>query len=290
MPHDRGAEPIGFAPTVETRALLAHMGDRVAFRQGFWSYTAMRFAALEQLQAQAQDLAIIHIESDVVLNPNLDLFTFGRIGNGIQFARLGPRKSIAAILYSKRASFTGQLRNFVFEFLEANPGSNEMVGLDEFRRREGDLVGVLPTAPTPTSPDFRGALDPSTRADLSQLTRDFNGIFDVAGVGQYLCGTDPRNTGGWRWVRRTFDDQYVDPRRLEFGLDASGWPCVIDQGVVRSFLSMHIHSKDLRAFTSDSFKRLILRRLANAERAPGRELDPWALGDRLTARVGRVRG
>ena len=285
-----GAEPVGFTPTAETRALLAHMCDRAGFRRGFWLDTAMRFAAIEQLQAQAKDLAIVHVESDVVLNPNLDLSAFGRVGSGIQFARLGFGKAAAAVMFSKSAKDIGRLREFVFEYLEANPGSNEMAGLDEFRRCRGDLVGVLPTAPSPTSPVFRGELDLSTRADLSRLTSEFNGVFDVAGVGQYLFGTDPRNAGGWRWVRRSFDDQYVDPRRIDFGLDSSGWPCVIDDGVACSFLSMHIHSKDLRTFTRGSFNPLLLERLGSASIAPARELDPWALGERLMAKVNRMRG
>jgi hypothetical protein len=285
-----GAEPVGFTPTAETSALLAHMCDRAGFRRGFWSYTAMRFAAIEQLQAQAKDLAIVHVESDVVLNPNLDLSAFGRVGSGIQIARLGFGKVAGAVMFSKSAKDIGRLREFVFDYLEANPGSNEMAGLDEFRRCSGDLVGVLPTAPSPTSPVFRGELDLSTRADLSRLTSEFNGVFDVAGVGQYLFGTDPRNAGGWRWVRRSFDDHYVDPRRIDFGLDSSGWPCVIDDGVARSFLSMHIHSKDLRAFTRDSFNPLLVERLGSASLAPARELDPWALGERLMGKVNRMRG
>jgi hypothetical protein len=65
---------------------------------------------------------------------------------------------------------------------------------------------------------------------------------------------------------------------------------VIDDGVACSFLSMHIHSKDLRTFTRGSFNPLLLERLGSASRAPARELDPWALGERLMAKVNRMRG
>ena len=274
-----GAEGFLWKPDNRDLAFTAIMDQRTrSFRQGFWAMTALRFQALAAFHWTIKG-PLLHLESDVVLHPEraptLDLSQL----NGVALLRLGPGKAAAAVMHSAQPAFTRVLADRVITAM-TDGSANEMAALDLARRSPEMRWLTLPTAPQPNPVYFTNQTHADVREDVAALAAQCQGVYDVAGIGQFLLGSDGRNSRGWVSLYRSYPDQYLDICQWELVTDGWGWPVVRTNVADVPILNLHVHSKDRRAFDPDSLATLLRRRVARLPARPARVFDARA-GARL---------
>lgn len=281
-----GAHGIRWSPSDQAILNFRHHDvERSSFWNGFWLMTALRFDAVSQAHEEIGDQHIVHMESDVVLNPASDLSWTFRLGPGIAASRLGPGRSGGALVYASSVGASRELSQRLLYKFASDPTTNEMHALDSIRKERILAWQTLPTCPTPDPSQFHGDLPLADRLDLSREVFTCRGVFDVAGIGQYLLGTDPRTGRGWSSIFQPFPDQYAAVESWNFGYDSAGWPAILTAEGVTSVLSLHIHSKQREAFSPRGLRRMIRQRLGTKDRAPRRSFHLGALAWLIRRRV-----
>lgn len=248
---------------IEQRNRLAKsMGQRMAFRDGFWAQTALRLTALAQVHDELGQ-PVIHIENDVLLHPRLDTTRLAQSGHPLAWGALAPGRDIAAILVTQDATATAALAESVVSDMLDVPDITEMHALAAFSSRRSADVEFLPTSPSDHADYFMKGAPVEVRATLSREAGAWSGVFDVAGIGQYLLGTDPRNRRGRYTLFTDPPDQWIRPSRFAMATDDEGWPVLEVGGESFTVWSLHVHSKDRRAFDEAQLRRLLAERLAS---------------------------
>ncbi len=260
------------------------------FWNGFWIFSALRFEALSALHSEIPNSTLFHLESDVLLHPSLHLETICSEIQGVAAARLGFGRSGAAILISRNPDFTALLATETVDWLRSSRGGNEMHALDHFRLMHSQLWTTIPTFFSMDASYFNDGASSEDRVSVSENAGRFGGIFDVAGIGQYLFGTDARMNRGVRKLRNVFSDQFLNVGSLKFQADEFGWPQVVNDQLLVPIRSLHIHSKDKRVFSSVLPNAFIKKRVEQWHLLPKNEWDARALGLALANRFSRNRG
>jgi hypothetical protein len=154
---------------------------------------------------------------------------------------------IASILYLKSPRAAKILCDFVEKEVSSNSKTTDMIILGRLLLESQENILILPTFSNVSqlNPQFRNFS--GIKAIMNARTY-FGGIFDSVSIGQYLLGIDSRNNRG---IRRSFvvnKNHLVDPSKVRMRFNPSGAE-VLDRNDNISYLySLHIHSKDLKAF------------------------------------------
>ena len=271
-----GASAVVVDVTAQRNLLAMSMGQRMAFRDGFWAQTALRLTALAQVHDELGQ-PVIHIENDVLLHPRLDTRRLVQSGHPLAWGTLAPGRDIAAILVTQDTSATAALAESVISDMLAAPDITEMHALAAFSSRRPADVELLPTSPSDQADFFMTGAPADIRGVLSRGAGAWSGVFDVAGFGQYLLGTDPRNRRGRYTLFTDPPDQWVRPSRFVMAADAEGWPVLEVGGESFTVWSLHVHSKDLRAFDEGQLRQLLANRIAGPRTPQGHHSPMGAL-------------
>lgn len=263
------------------------------FRSGFWVETSRRFVALRDFQEDLKE-PMVHVESDVVLFPSLELKCFERLANGLAFPLVAENIGVASVLFSREA---GDMSNLVQTMLTSRKRYGpvtDMQLLGLLSSEHADSVSLLPTT-TPSREWVEESTVDSLLVKMSSNYAQFGGIFDAATIGQYLTGLDSRNYRGQRRIFTIPSDHTLDPSKMRFQL--SGEQLMVADAVNDVEIPvhcLHVHSKDLRVFTTRERTSLLEERLRVDSRSGRIEFDAWGLvrsiGDSLNYRWKRSWG
>lgn len=246
--------------TEQRSGLASSMGRRMSFRDGFWAQTALRLDALAQVH-QRMGCPVIHLENDVLLHPMLDTARLVQTSRPFAWSALAPDRDIGAILVAQDARLTAELAASVLRDMSTSREANEMQALAAYTLTRPADVELLPTSPSVDPAFFMPQAPRDVREALSRGAEQWSGVFDAAGIGQYLLGTDPRNRRGRYSLFTDPPDQWVRPSRFLMSTDSDGWPVLEVEGESFTVWSLHVHSKDLRAFDERQLRRILAERV-----------------------------
>ena len=250
-----------------------------SFREGFWALSTSRFSAL----AEAHRIIggpVLHVESDVRLAPGLPLRLLESRVREVAYALMANGRGSGATVFLRNPEASGSLAESLERYLRDKSG-NDMEGLWNFWEENQSMVSLLPG--NESADDFRLArlVGPQWAAEHAALRSSLKGIFDCASYGQFLYGTDGRNSRyGWRYSGVVSGEHFAQPSPSRIAMP-SAWPLTFSDGA--SLLSLHVHSKS-PAVLNDDFPQRLMREPVGQQR---RQFDAWALRSNVAAAAKR---
>jgi hypothetical protein len=199
------------------------------FRDGFWTFTTLRFFYLYNYVKQFALTDVFHIEYDNLIYYDIfkNILPFQK--KEMWCAMDAPKRCIPSFLYFKGESILMRLLKTIIEC--SSKQMNDMESIATFYLQNRDIVGSLPIAYNYVDP-----IDPLYYKHASE----FGFLFDAACVGQYIGGVDPRNDS--RNTIGFINETSVikcDKMKIDF----------IDKKPVLNgmpLVNLHIHSKELK--------------------------------------------
>ena len=152
------------------------------FRNGFWTFTSLRFFYIHSLIEKYNLNDCIHIENDVLLYYNINILEKLANKNYVYIPFDTYNRNIASIMYIPNHTIFKKLLD-VYDL-----NKNDMENFAHIKLTT-NLIKNFPIFPTYFC-ITQEELFVSENYDL------FNYIFDAAAIGQYLGGVDPRNIPG----------------------------------------------------------------------------------------------
>jgi hypothetical protein len=232
-----------FRESKEDNELFEHMEkfSDFKFRNGFWKYTFLRLFALGDFHRTKSERAILHIESDVILMPNIPWEKFDQIDK-IAWMRVNEINDVAALVYSPSSTetdyFVDSIRRYAFE----DPKTTDMFSMIKFARENQNRHTYLPSITSDRSRDIF-----IVRRQQDAAVSYFGGYFDPLALGLWYFGQDPKNTYGvsTRYVDQTHHDYFAPNAGLTFESNQ-----LFDTSGTKVF-ALHVHSKNLAIFGSE---------------------------------------
>lgn len=223
------------------------------FREGFWHKTFERFFVLEQYAARHSLQRYFHAESDVITF-NLDGLAarLNRFGEKLFIPRDSRSRAIASLIY---VNGQNPLEPLLVHIESAPLSANEMEVLASFMDSHQNLAIALPTL------DALESLVTSSGAWQTLTPADTGGIFDAAGLGQWIGGTDPRNSS--KIVRNHFRNEQNSIRfsdlHARFEVDQNTLRIRLGGQPSLSVHNLHLHSKMDSVFRSDLMLSMLVQ-------------------------------
>jgi hypothetical protein len=252
-----------YQPRPEITEILDSLVVDIRFRDGFWRYSLERLFALTQHHLAFPNESILHIESDLLLLRNFPFQKFKEIKK-VSWSRVGSNYDVAAIVYSPNPRVSGWLEERMLSLISGLTETNDMHLLGRISSLYSDLVSTLPSTPSIDSEIINTKINISSadsEAIFSEYSK-FEGIFDPAGIGIWLTGTEPRNFFG---VTKKFDRQilmdsqaFINPGKIKFHFAQHNQLYFVEHGRHIPVYTLHIHSKNLDYF-GDGFEGFLAR-------------------------------
>lgn len=222
---------------------------------GLWYKSTERFFYIEELMRQYDLSDVFHLENDIMLYVDLDeLMPVFKKYAGIAAVFDADQRCIPSFMYVTHADAIGKLVRFMTE--KASRGLNDMQIIALFKQEHHqEIIDHLPII-MPAYADryeLRNALGHKANAPERywQHIDLFNSIFDGAAIGQYLGGTYHDKGTQVGFINETC---LFNSSRLEYVWkeDVKGRrvPYAIYDSVLYRINNLHIHSKDLKKFSS----------------------------------------
>jgi hypothetical protein len=280
-----GAHPIHYsaAGTVE-RGLARSLGTAQDFRSGFWLHSSRRLVALVEASERIGG-PIVHVETDVVALHDLRVVV-PRLRAPIAFPVISRGQGSGAVVYIQDAEAARWLGEQVISLIMQQEAANDMQALWRILASNPEMVQELPAVSHDGwGRDLRDSPVEHARGDVSSAS--IVGLFDAAAIGQFLLGPDPRNNRwGLRPIGETFGpESFKAVAWSNFLLDETDGLRWTDGQISCPVMSLHVHSKDLRAFEYGSLFQLLKSRLASSKAS--QTWDPWALRENVVSALVR---
>lgn len=218
----------------EITEALAACGVNTKWRNGYWVSILLRFEALKAF-AESLDgsTPVIHIENDVATFLSSEVLeeVFARAAEDLLVPPVDREHSCPGIMIAKTPEALAKACEYVVESVSHGRESSDMYALGSLASQ--GIVGDLPTRGF----NLRGDDEPPI-------------VFDSVIVGQYLFGSDSRNSQGvsvpgYRYVKAGFDPGRLEDWSLVRGSDGVERVSAVDCGTRVQFASLHIHAKRL---------------------------------------------
>ena len=197
-------------------------------KNGFWVHCTSRFFYLTEYMRKYDIRDIVHLENDVMLYAQVEDLLPQLRTHDMFVAMDSPTRCIPGIVYVKNYKI---LDDYV-QSLDMK--KNDMMSLGEFFNKT-EKCGNLPII--------------HHHHHYGKYSELFEGVFDAAGIGQYLGGIDPRNSGGRNtigFINETCEIKYNNYKFTWREKNGLYFPYIGDYPVY----NIHIHSKRLQAFLS----------------------------------------
>lgn len=223
------------------------------FRSGFWKYTFLRLFALDEFHKTCPLVAILHIESDVILMENFPWQKFKSL-NKLAWLGVNNLCDVASLVFSPNSDETNFLMSQIRKIAQDDPNTTDMYSLRQFVVKNPTRHIYLPSLTMENSriPD---KFDSSAMEQLSY----FQGYFDPSAIGMWNFGQDPKNRYGIRsryYIDKSYD---LDPSKSKYFYENGR---LLDSGGLNLF-SLHIHSKYLPLF-GHKWQKAIAREIEEA--------------------------
>jgi len=174
-------------------ALTLNRNDQV-FRENFWRFSLERLLAVALFHATIPNASVLHIESDVMLFSSFPLKELAKCKKPIWLSANETQDCAALFFLSSQSDARWFLEQALLN-IRQDPLITDMKLLRAIRLDNPKRVELFPTS---SKEVFR--ITQESRVDrfnqITKMSSYFGGIFDVAGIGIWLTGINPRNTGG----------------------------------------------------------------------------------------------
>lgn len=254
----------------EFDAVSKNLNHPLEFRNGFWISTLLRLTAIARY-AEKSSQPILHVESDVILSEDFPFDSFMGMGDVACFPLVSPGQAVASVLYVGGNNTGKKLSDYIQYEVKRNATTSDMRVLDSFRKFSSESVEILPTGPMNPSAYLQ-----SYNFKLQEMAQKnlgvFGGLFDAIDIGFYFFGEDPRNNRGFRLIHKVDETSYLKLRLVRFSFDKKrNFFNMEYDGEIYPLFTLHIHSKDLRAFELKKFGKLAEKRIRNSSLGVSRE-------------------
>ena len=242
-----------YSENVDTTELFAGIEKNVnmSFRKGYWKFTLQRLFALAAYQSFNQDEKILHVESDVILMPNIPLDKFSHISK-LSWMRVSPDHDIAALLYSPNYLEIKWMVDCIGNEVLSDYGLSDMRVLSRISHKYQKRVFLLPTL---TRSSLRSIYPIDNYVfENEDSVSEFGGYFDALGIGVWNFGLDPRHNYGFTRYFQDFLDYFLDPGKVSLTYSKKNY--LVDQHG-NSIFSLHVHSKNQKLFSGNWETELI---------------------------------
>lgn len=200
----------------------------VGFRGGFWILSLIRLIVLADF-VEAENSRVLHIESDVILASDFPFDFFSTLEQQVAFVRVSNTEAIASILYIPSSESALKLKRNIYAEFESDPALSDMTFLSRYAHKFPEEVFELPASV------------------YDNQAAEF--IFDGSDYGQYLFGTDPRNSRGIKLLNFENPNTRIGTQRLSYQFNQSReFIDISDGSVSKKLVNLHIHSKNKRLF------------------------------------------
>lgn len=232
-------------PDQVQRALKTRLkanGVNVRWRRGYWLSILMRFEALRAFAASLPSgEPVVHIENDVAtflsdetLNPYLSA-----CGEKVLIPFVDSEHACPGIMIAQSAATMAKVCEYVVESVADAVERSDMYALGSLH--SVGMVDKLPTRANAIRQD--GGLGSGVAG-----TPTGNVVFDSVVVGQYLFGSDPRNSQGvmvpgYRYVLDGFDPADLRGWKIIESSDRVNRVAALDGEQLVEFASLHVHAK-----------------------------------------------
>lgn len=235
------------------RAVLENSALDSRFREGFWHKAIERFFVLAQFTEGRGISRYFHCESDVLIFSIDGLATaLDRFGQQLFIPRDSKSRAIASLIYVNSPAALASL----LAYIESSPvRTNEMEILASFMDEVTEDAIALPTLDT---------LDGVAETAIgwkSLTTNDTGGLFDAAGIGQWVAGTDPRNSKKTTFNHFRNEMNAIDFSELNARFDRAQnyFSLNMKHHAPKKVFNLHVHSKALLLFKSDRVISLLAK-------------------------------
>lgn len=209
----------------------------VGFRNGFWLLSLIRLEVFGEFVNQLMEPSV-HLESDVVISSDFPFDFLRNSKRSLAYVRVSENESIASVLFLNPGETCSLFVKSIFSDFQKNPGMTDMKFLSDFQKCYPDMVFELPA----------DANDPN----------DSEFLFDGSDFGQYLLGTDPRNSRGVRYLNFNNRNTRVITNSYTFQYNSSREFMDASLGEKSFKLSnLHVHSKRLRMFRPSTRTKIL---------------------------------
>ena len=236
-----------YEPKPDVLSILNRLEHDTKFRGGFWRYSLERIFALEQIHLVSPEAPILHIESDVLLLPNVPLQKISE-NTKLTWNSYNEDHDVSALLFSPNVESTKMLVEKLRSMITNSPHLTDMTALNLIRKTKVLDVGCF--SPIHISlPELE-----NNNAIIDQNQQDgigYGGIFDGAAIGMWLLGHDPRNNYG---KYKIHDDSpikngnsWVNPGGINYEITNSGQLLAVSADnphVKIPIWNLHVHSKN----------------------------------------------
>ena len=231
------------------------------YRKGFWRYSLERLFALTEHHSHFPGESLLHVESDVLLLQSFPFASFSSVEK-IAWSAFENQRDVASIIYLPNNHQSIYLQSRLLDLLGDNLAATDMHLLSLVSKNNDQHFLSLPIAPSFNSVAFspESNISEFDRVRCSQYTENFEGVFDAAAIGIWLTGTHPVNAFG---VSKRYDtnlihetNSYIDPSRIDFQISLENGLFWIEGDDLIKVHTLHIHSKNLDFFSSESLKVL----------------------------------
>lgn len=228
------------------------------FRKAYWQYVFERFFVLEELSIQNHLDSFYMIETDNMLYVPLELLqqteSLFTQGMAAPFDRL--EEGYPSILYFRNVTSISKFTEYMIHTLRSTYMSDMRI-LGKYRIEHPEEVFPYPVLPhscnTPLRKRSSYVGTYKAEAEETKFLSDprFLFVFDAIAYGQALGGIDPRNINGLKSVGFQNESALYTISETQFAwckLKDLWFPLVNNMPLV----NLHIHSKALSCFLSDS--------------------------------------
>ncbi|MCH9620658.1 MAG: hypothetical protein S4CHLAM20_00590 [Chlamydiia bacterium] len=220
-----------------------------------WCRYSERLLYLHDFMTQYNEINVFHMEHDNMIYVDLStiLHIFTEKYQGIGFTMDNDGHCVCGFMYIKTKEAMREYAAFAAKTSHINWGDMETP--IHFRRAKPHLIAPLPIIPSEYAND-RKILESyhKHRAHDKSLFHTniefFNSVFDAAALGQYLAGTHVQYAAGFINERCIFNPYHF---KYEWKLDNKNRriPYLIYKGKRYRINNLHVHSKNLAAFSSN---------------------------------------
>ena len=287
IPHIKGltlVSAIEDSRWLELDQLYDHPKD---FRNNFWLTASARLFALENYLKHSNK-QILHVESDVILSRDFPFEVMAKIQEGLGYPVISQSRGAASVVYVRDVESAAILTSSLIKDAQNNPQTTEMLSLKQVYEMNPGKVCALPVG-TGGFSSYRN-IDEVEFSKQVQNSRIFGGVIDGVEIGQYFCGTDPRNRRGIKLLRNDLVNGYVEVNNLLIEFDPQRDFCnVIEKysGEKYPLFALHVPSKEIRAFKINRQSRWLRQLARDSDKGPQRNLSLLTLCDSIWRSLGR---